>query len=76
MTPQPASSSPRPPAAQLIPMLDGLVLHQLLYAAASLGLADILDKGPLSTNQIARPVSRISAPPLKLTDCWRVPASI
>src|ERR1700692_3238095 len=34
-------------------MLDGLVLHQLLYAAASLGLADILDKGALSTEQIA-----------------------
>jgi C-methyltransferase len=55
MTPQPASSAPKPPAAmQLIPMLDGLVLHQLLYAAASLGLADLLENGPLSTDQIAR----------------------
>ena|SRR5579862_4075253 len=41
------------PAVQLIQMLDGLVLHQLLYAAASLGLADLLENGPLSTEQIA-----------------------
>jgi hypothetical protein len=39
---------------QLIPLLDGLVIHQLLYAAASLGLADLLETGPLSTSEMAR----------------------
>lgn len=40
-------------AAQLMHMGDGLVLHQALYAAAKLGIADLLASGPRSSTELA-----------------------
>jgi len=38
-----------PAAEQLMHMGDGLILHQALYAAAKLGIADLLASGARST---------------------------
>ena len=40
-------------AAQLMHMGEGLVLHQALYAAAKLGIADLLASGPRSSIELA-----------------------
>jgi len=42
-----------PAAEQLMHMGDGLILHQALYAAAKLGIADLLASGPRSTAELA-----------------------
>jgi len=42
-----------PAAEQLMHMGDGLILHQALYAAAKLGIADLLASGARSTAELA-----------------------
>ena len=39
--------------AQLVRMVDALIVHQVLYAAAKLGLADLLDGNPQTTMELA-----------------------
>ncbi|HLZ40825.1 MAG TPA: methyltransferase [Candidatus Sulfotelmatobacter sp.] len=38
---------------QLLKVRDGLILHQALYAAAKLGVADLLQDGPCTTAELA-----------------------
>jgi SAM-dependent methyltransferase len=40
-------------ALQLLRMMDGLVVHQALFAAAKLGIADLLTDGERSTTELA-----------------------
>jgi hypothetical protein len=49
------TSQPTPDASltQLLRMADGLIIHQSLYAAAKLGVADLLADGPQTTAQLA-----------------------
>src|SRR5260370_11223432 len=51
MTAQPASSTA---LAQLLQTRNGLIIHQALYAAAKLGVADWLEKGVRTTADLAR----------------------
>lgn len=51
MTPQ--AASPTTPF-QLLHVRDGLIIHQALYAAAKLGVADILHEGPRTTAELAK----------------------
>jgi hypothetical protein len=51
MTPQEVSATP---PSQLLRVRDGLIVHQTLYAAAKLGVADMLADGPLTTAELAR----------------------
>jgi hypothetical protein len=46
-----AASRPNP--MQLLRMMDGLIVHQALYAAAKLGVADALAKGERSATELA-----------------------
>jgi len=39
---------------QLLRMTDGLVVHQALYSAAKLGVADLLKDGPRTSSELAR----------------------
>jgi O-methyltransferase domain/Dimerisation domain len=48
----PTSSTPTP--MQLLGMAQGLVIHQVLYAAAKLGVADLLKDGPQTASALAR----------------------
>jgi hypothetical protein len=50
MTPRAASASP---PVQLLRMLDGLIIHQALFAAAKLGVADLLVDGPRTVAELA-----------------------
>lgn len=50
MTPQDASASA---LVHLLRMLDGLIIHQALCAAAKLGVADLLADGPRSIAELA-----------------------
>jgi hypothetical protein len=50
MTPQAASASP---PVQLLRMLDGLIIHQALFAAAKLGVADLFVDGPRTVADLA-----------------------
>lgn len=49
---QPAPSNPSP--AILLRARDGLILHQTLYVAAKLGVADLLEEGWRSAAELAR----------------------
>lgn len=51
MTPQPLSI---PIPTSLLRARDGVVLHQALYAAAKLSVADLLEKGPHTDAELAR----------------------
>src|SRR5260370_20576763 len=51
MTAQPASSTA---LAQLLQTRNGLIIHQALYVAAKLGVADCLEKGVRTTADLAR----------------------
>jgi hypothetical protein len=48
----PEANSPAGPF-ELLRVRDGLVLHQALYAAAKLGVADLLNDGPRKTTDLA-----------------------
>ena len=50
MIPQTASAAS---PFHLLRLRDGLILHQALYAAAKLGIADLLQKGPRSAAELA-----------------------
>jgi len=50
MTPQ---TAPDASSLHLLRMTDGLVLHQALFAAAKLGIADLLNEGVRSTSELA-----------------------
>jgi SAM-dependent methyltransferase len=39
---------------QLLRVRDGLIIHQALYAAAKIGVADLLQDGPRTTTELAR----------------------
>src|SRR5947209_8445855 len=47
-----AASRPNP--MQLLRMMDGLIVHQALHAAAKLGVADALANGERSATELAR----------------------
>jgi SAM-dependent methyltransferase len=51
MTPQAVTGAT---PSQLLRVRDGLIVHQALYAAAKLGVADLLQDGPRSTAELAR----------------------
>ncbi len=51
MTPQAASCTTPTP---LLRMLDSIIVHQALYAAAALGVADLLTDGPRTTVDLGR----------------------
>ena len=51
MTPQVATGTTPSP---LLRVRDGLIVHQALYAAAKLGVADLLQDGPRTTADLAR----------------------
>jgi hypothetical protein len=55
MTPQTSSSAtPTAIPLQLLGMTNGLVIHQSLYAAAKLGVADLLKDGAQTSSDLAR----------------------
>ena len=55
MPPQTSSSAtPTAIPLQLLGMTNGLVIHQALYAAAKLGVADLLQDGPQTCSELAR----------------------
>lgn len=45
-----------PPAAVLMQMMDGIKVTQLIYAAAKLGIADLLKDGPRTSEELAAAV--------------------
>lgn len=51
MTPQAASTMT---PMQLLRMADGLIVHQALYTAAKLDVADLLQDGSRTTGELAR----------------------
>ena len=51
MTPQVATGTT---PSQLLRVRDGLIMHQALYAAAKLGVADLLRDGPRTAEDLAR----------------------
>ena len=52
----PQTSSTATPL-QLLGMTNGLVIHQALYAAAKLGVADLLKDGAQTSSDLARDVT-------------------
>ena len=55
MPPQTSSSAtPTATPSQLLSMTNGLVIHQALYAAAKLGVADLLKDGAQTSSDLAR----------------------
>jgi hypothetical protein len=62
-----------PPAAKMLQMLNGLLVTQLIYVAAKLGLADLLEHGPKSSDELA---SSVNAHPRSLYRLLRALASL
>lgn len=60
-------------AAQMLQMLNGLLITQLIYVAATLGIADLLKDGPKSSDELAR---LVEAHPRALYRVLRALASI
>jgi hypothetical protein len=60
----PKTNLPAGPS-ELLRVRDGLVLHQALYAAAKLGVADRLNDGPRKTRDLATQLEVQESPTIR-----------
>ena len=56
MTKRAKGHEARPPAEMLVEMIRGYQLSQLIYVAAKLGIAELLEDGPKNSDELGRAV--------------------